>query len=53
MRDRPCSKRHASHEDREHESLRVGGVSKEEFEVVRPDGFVYESGEPGYDKHRE
>src|SRR5450759_2003467 len=53
VRNRPGSKRHSAHEDGEYERLRVGGMAKEEFEVVRPDGLVDQSGEPGYDKYRE
>jgi hypothetical protein len=33
--------------------LRVGGMAEKEFEVVRPDRLVNQSGEPGYDKYRE
>ncbi|MGP8114570.1 MAG: hypothetical protein ACLQFT_19580 [Steroidobacteraceae bacterium] len=53
VRNCPGSKRHSSHEDGEHEGLRVGGMAEEEFEVVRPDGLVNQSGEPGYDEYRE
>src|SRR6202140_4327591 len=53
VRNRPGSQRHSSHEDGEHQSLRVGGMAEKEFEVVRPDRLVNQSGEPGYDKYRE
>src|ERR1700690_618613 len=51
--NRPGSNRHSSHEDGEHESLRIGGMAEEEIEVVRPDGLVNKPGEPGYDKYCE
>jgi len=31
--------------------LRVGGMTEEKFKVVRPDGLVNQSGEPGYDEY--
>ena len=51
VRDHPGSQRHAAHEDGEHQGLRVGGMAQEEFQVVRPDGFVNQSGEPGDDEY--
>src|ERR1700682_5062666 len=53
VRNRPGSQRHSSHEDGEHESLRVGGMAEKEFEVVRPDRLVNQSGGPGDGKYRE
>ena len=53
VRYRPGCKRHSAHEDGKHESLRVGGMAEEEFEVVRSDGLVNQSAKPGYDKYRE
>src|SRR5215469_14676886 len=46
-RHQPGPERHAAHEDRQHQGLGVGRMPKEEFQIVRPDGFVYESGEHG------
>ena len=44
-RAQPGAERHAAHEDRQHQRLRVGGVAEEELEVVRPDRLVDQAGE--------
>src|SRR5215831_13254993 len=43
----PGPERHSTHEYRQHQGLCVRRVPEEELEVVRPDGFVDESGESG------
>ena len=40
----PGADGHTAHEDSQHESLSIGGVSKEEFEVIAPHGFIDQSG---------
>src|SRR6266480_1110817 len=44
----PRPDRHAAHEQRQHERLRVGRMPEKEFQVVAPDRFVDEAGKPGY-----
>ncbi len=52
-RDEPGAERHAAHEDRQHECLRVRRVAQEQLQVVRPDRLVDEAGEAGYDENAE
>ena len=49
----PRADGHSSHEDGQDERLRVRGVSQEQLQVMRPDGFVDESGESGSGKQCE
>ncbi|MCX7139757.1 MAG: hypothetical protein NT123_01375 [Proteobacteria bacterium] len=49
----PGTERHAPHEDRQHQGLRVGGVPEEELEVMAPDGFVDQPGESGQGEQQE
>ena len=41
---------HAAHENNQHQALRVGGVTREEFEVMALDRFVEETADAGQDK---
>jgi hypothetical protein len=38
--------RHAAHEDREHQRLRVGRVAEKELQIMRPHRLVDQPGEP-------
>ncbi|MFC0356471.1 hypothetical protein [Pseudofulvimonas gallinarii] len=42
--------RHAAHEQRKHQRLRIGGMAQEQAEVMRPDRLVDQTGEAGQDE---
>ena len=49
----PRPDRHSPHEKRQHQSLRIGRVAEEEFQIVAPDRLVDEPGKPGYGEQQE
>jgi len=44
-RDEPGAERKAAHIEREDECLGIRGMSQEQLQVMRPDGFIDQSGE--------
>src|SRR5207247_3725795 len=50
---KPRPDRHSPHEKRKHQSLRIGRVAEEEFQIVGPDRLVDEPGKPGYSEQQE
>ena len=44
---KPGTQRHATHEDAQHQALRVSGVAQKKLEIVGPDRLVNQSGKTG------